>query len=135
MGESLRNVGAITLFVEDLGRARAFYETVFDVTVVHADEEAVAFRFENLIVNLLVSAAAPELIDPAHVAPAAAGARFQLTVRVEDTDAVCATLAARGVALLNGPVDRPWGVRTAAFADPDGHVWELAAPVSPIADE
>ena len=38
-------------------------------------------------------------------------------------------LAERGVALLNGPVDRPWGIRTAAFADPAGHVWEIAAPL------
>jgi catechol 2,3-dioxygenase-like lactoylglutathione lyase family enzyme len=30
------------------------------------------------------------------------------------------------VELLNGPIDREWGVRTAAFADPDGHVWEVA---------
>ena len=30
------------------------------------------------------------------------------------------------VALLNGPVDRPWGLRTACFADPGGHLWELA---------
>jgi uncharacterized glyoxalase superfamily protein PhnB len=30
------------------------------------------------------------------------------------------------VKLLNGPMDRPWGIRTAAFADPAGHVWEIA---------
>jgi uncharacterized glyoxalase superfamily protein PhnB len=30
------------------------------------------------------------------------------------------------VALLNGPIDRPWGRRTAAFADPAGNVWEIA---------
>ncbi|MET0609013.1 MAG: VOC family protein, partial [Gaiellaceae bacterium] len=28
-----------------------------------------------------------------------------------------------------GPIDRPWGLRTAAFADPDGHVWEVAAKI------
>ncbi|MDQ3782600.1 MAG: VOC family protein, partial [Actinomycetota bacterium] len=28
--------------------------------------------------------------------------------------------------LLNGPVDRPWGVRTASFRDPAGHIWEIA---------
>jgi uncharacterized glyoxalase superfamily protein PhnB len=27
---------------------------------------------------------------------------------------------------VNGPVDRPWGRRTAAFADPAGHAWEVA---------
>jgi uncharacterized glyoxalase superfamily protein PhnB len=26
-------------------------------------------------------------------------------------------------------IDRPWGVRTAAFADPEGHVWEVAADI------
>jgi uncharacterized glyoxalase superfamily protein PhnB len=30
------------------------------------------------------------------------------------------------VELINGPIDRPWGMRTACFADPDGHVWEIA---------
>jgi uncharacterized glyoxalase superfamily protein PhnB len=47
-------------------------------------------------------------------------------VSVEDVDAACRELAGLGVALLNGPMDRPWGIRTAAFADPDGHVWEFA---------
>ena len=49
-----------------------------------------------------------------------------LTVNVEDVDAVCGVLAERGVALLNGPMDRPWGVRTASFSDPFGHIWEIA---------
>jgi lactoylglutathione lyase len=31
-----------------------------------------------------------------------------------------------GVQLLNGPIDRPWGVRTASFKDPAGHIWEIA---------
>ena len=35
----------------------------------------------------------------------------------------------KGVQLLNGPIDREWGKRTAAFADPDGHVWEIAAKI------
>jgi uncharacterized glyoxalase superfamily protein PhnB len=30
------------------------------------------------------------------------------------------------VVLLNGPVDRPWGVRTASFTDPAGHIWRIA---------
>jgi catechol 2,3-dioxygenase-like lactoylglutathione lyase family enzyme len=56
-------------------------------------------------------------------------ARAQLTVFVDDADAACAQLAEQGVTLLNGPLDREWGVRTAAFADPDGHVWEIAQPL------
>jgi uncharacterized glyoxalase superfamily protein PhnB len=51
---------------------------------------------------------------------------MQLTLTVEDVDATCAELASRGVELLNGPIDRPWGIRTASFADPSGHIWEIA---------
>jgi catechol 2,3-dioxygenase-like lactoylglutathione lyase family enzyme len=129
MSEPLQSVGAITLFVEDRGRAKTFYERVFDGSVVNEDEQSVAFRFENMIVNLLESGAAPELIAPARVAAAATGSRFQLTIWVENTDAVCAELAARGVELLNGPVDRDWGLRTASFTDPDGHIWEVAGKI------
>ena len=52
--------------------------------------------------------------------------RLQLTIEVADVDAMCAELAKRGVELLNGPMDRRWGVRTATFRDPGGHVWEIA---------
>jgi catechol 2,3-dioxygenase-like lactoylglutathione lyase family enzyme len=129
MTESPRNVGAITMFVEEPQRSKAFYENVFGLSPVSDDENAVAFRLENLIVNLLARPAAHELVEPGPVAAADAGSSFQLTLGVDDVDAACAELASRGVELLNGPVDRPWGLRTATFADPDGHVWELAAPL------
>ena len=127
MSEVPTEVGAITLFVEDSARSKEFYARVFGVEPIYEDEDAVAFAFENLIVNLLRRPAAHELVEPEAVAVADSGASFQLTIGVEDADAVCAELAVRGVELLNGPQDRPWGVRTAAFADPDGHVWEVAA--------
>ena len=55
-----------------------------------------------------------------------AGSRQLFTIDVDDVDAMCRELEGRGVRLLNGPVDRPWGVRTAAFMDPGGHIWEIA---------
>jgi catechol 2,3-dioxygenase-like lactoylglutathione lyase family enzyme len=125
----LDSVGAITLFIEDRQRAKSFYEQAFDVEPVYEDENAVAFQFENMVVNLLVTREAHGLIGPAVVAERETGARFQLTIWVDDTNAVCEELARRGVELLNGPIDRPWGLRTAAFADPDGHIWEVAAKI------
>ena len=129
MSESLKSVGAITMFIDDTTRSKAFYEQVFGVKAVYEDEDAVAFQFENMIVNLLRVPAAHELIAPAPVGDADAPRRFQLTIEVEDTDAVCEQLAARGAELLNGPMDREWGLRTAAFTDPDGHIWEVAAKI------
>ncbi len=54
---------------------------------------------------------------------------MQLTITVEDVDAICAELAKRDVEVLNGPMNRPWGVRTAAFRDPGEHIWEIAQPI------
>lgn len=123
---ALRNIGAITLFVEDLTAARAFYADVLRLRCVFEDDNSAVFDLGNTVINLLDAREAPGLIAPARVAGPADGTRAQFTIGVEDADAVCAELRARGVSLLNGPQDRPWGLRTAAFADPAGHVWEVA---------
>ena len=129
MSESLRSVGAITLFVEDLQRAKSFYRDLFDLPAVWEDESSAVFKLDNTVINVLDVSAAPELIKPGAVAGPGAGSRFMLSIWVDDADAVCAELERRGVTLLNGPIDRAWGKRTAAFADPGGHIWEIAQDI------
>ncbi|HWB67832.1 MAG TPA: VOC family protein [Mycobacteriales bacterium] len=124
---STDRIDAITLFVDDVTVAKEFYGRVFDLAVHFEDDESVVFKLGSTVVNLLNATAAPELIAPAAVAPRSTGSRFQLTVAVADVDATCEHLRANGVELLNGPMDRPWGPRTASFQDPDGHIWELAS--------
>jgi catechol 2,3-dioxygenase-like lactoylglutathione lyase family enzyme len=121
-----KSIGAITLFVEDLDRAKAFYQDVFGLPVVFTDDNSAIFKFDSTIINLLRTTEAHGLIEPATVAGPEAGSRFQFSIWVDDVDAICADLAERGVTLINGPVSRPWGMRTAAFADPGGHIWEVA---------
>lgn len=121
-----KTINAITLFVEDLGATKAFYRQVFGVPMIYEDDDSAVFNFGNTIVNLLKATAAVELIEPAAIAAPDAGSRAQFTIEVDDVDAMCAELATRGVELLNGPMDRPWGVRTASFRDPGGHIWEIA---------
>jgi catechol 2,3-dioxygenase-like lactoylglutathione lyase family enzyme len=122
-----KQIFAVTLFVEDLAATERFYHEVFGMPMVHKDENSVAYRFPNMIVNLLISSAAPELIEPAPVGPAGTPARMMLTLDVDDVDAFATHVRAVGVPILNGPVDRPWGPRTVTIADPSGHCWELAA--------
>jgi catechol 2,3-dioxygenase-like lactoylglutathione lyase family enzyme len=123
------SVGAITLFVEDLDEARRFYQQVFDLPTIFEDEHSAVFRFGGTVVNLLRTTAADELVAPAPVGAPDAGARAVYSVEVDDVDALVAQLAERGVALLNGPMDRPWGIRTASFRDPGGHIWEIGQPI------
>jgi catechol 2,3-dioxygenase-like lactoylglutathione lyase family enzyme len=122
-----KGIAAITLFVEDLAAAKQFYGEVFGLPVHFEDDNSAVFEFGGTLVNLLTVSEAPELIGPAVVASREAGARFQFTLEVEDVDAMCAQLGAKGVKLLNGPMDRPWGPRTASFMDPGGHIWEIAS--------
>ena len=101
---------------------------VFELPVHVEDTDSVVFRFGDTLVDLLRTSAAPELVEPAQVADPEAGVRVQLTLHVDDVDALCAQLRERGVTLLNGPVDRPWGPRTATFRDPGGR----PAPSRPV---
>ena len=124
-----RGIAAITLFVEDLAAAKEFYLKVFGLPVVFEDDASAVFKFGATLVNLLTATAARELIEPAVVGSREAGARVQFTIEVDDVDVMCARLSRSGVALLNGPLDRPWGIRTASFTDPGGHIWEIAHPL------
>jgi catechol 2,3-dioxygenase-like lactoylglutathione lyase family enzyme len=121
-----KDIFAITLFVEDLQAAKQFYLRVFGLPVDYEDDNSAVFKFGTTLVNLLKTTAVKELIEPAKMADRDAGHRFVFTIRVDDVDAMCSELTARGVELLNGPMDRPWGIRTASFIDPGGHIWEIA---------
>jgi catechol 2,3-dioxygenase-like lactoylglutathione lyase family enzyme len=121
-----KGISNITLFVEDLPATKQFYQEVFGLPIHFEDADSAVFNFGNTLINVLAASEAVGLIAPARVGAPDAGARAQFTITVDDVDAMCAELTARGVELLNGPMDRPWGIRTAAFRDPAGHIWEIA---------
>jgi catechol 2,3-dioxygenase-like lactoylglutathione lyase family enzyme len=121
-----RPISAVTLFVDDLGASTSFYERVFDLPVSFHDDDSTVFKFGDVLINLLKASEALELVAPARVAGAESGVRMQFTLDVDDVDATVERLRSMGVEMLNGPLDRPWGVRTASFQDPSGHIWELA---------
>jgi lactoylglutathione lyase len=121
-----KEIGAITLFVEDLDKSKAFYEEIFDLEPTFTEADGAGFRLKNLYFFLTKSSAAPNMIAPWAAGSAGNGPRHVFAIIVPDVDAVCAELQAKGVQLINGPDDRDWGMRTANFADPDGYVWEIA---------
>lgn len=48
--------------------------------------------------------------------------RFSLWVYTDDCDAAIERLRAAGVAIVEEPVDQPWGERLARVLDPDGNL-------------
>jgi catechol 2,3-dioxygenase-like lactoylglutathione lyase family enzyme len=126
---TLSRISAISLFVEDLPATKAFYVEVFAAPVEYEDANCCVLRFDSVLINLLKVANAPEIIAPGVVAPRDAGSRFQISIWVPDVDAVAAHLRQRGVTILQGPIDRPWGMRTVNFVDPAGHSWEVGQQI------
>ncbi len=115
MDAASNGLGALSLFVEDLDTVTVFYRDVLDLELVYQDDVSSVLDLGGTLINLLAVGAAPGLVAPAKAVPVGAAAQMMLSLFVEDVDAVCANLRERGVALLNGPLDRPWGKRTAAF--------------------
>ncbi len=113
----VKKIGAITLFVEDLAATKEFYTSAFRMTPLFEDAASTVFDFGSTVINLLHTPASAELIVPAVAAGPQAGSRFVITVEVDDVDAACTELIKLGVTLLNGSVDRPWGIRSACFRD------------------
>jgi uncharacterized protein len=132
-------IHVITLAVDDLDRALAFYRDGlgFDSTGLVGTE----FRDDNtgaagaiVIFNLqggLILTVYPrsELAKDAGVpfGPPKSG-EFSIGHAVAgrtDVDAVLARAEAAGATLLDKPHDRPWGIYSGYFHDPDGHLWEI----------
>jgi catechol 2,3-dioxygenase-like lactoylglutathione lyase family enzyme len=123
-------ISAISLFVDDVAASKAFYADLFGVTPINEDDVSVAFQFGEVIVNLLHVGSASEIVEPGKVGTHVDGSRFQMTIWLDDVDAIAVELTRRGIA-FNGPIDRPWGLRTINFVDPSGHSWEVGQQIRP----
>ena len=129
MVAAIKDVGAIILFVDELQRSKAFYHEVLGLDVEFEDDESVGFKVEGLAFIVLQVDRAREQLQGEPTASPRAGATAFLTTFTDDVDALYVDLVERGVRFFQRPADQPWGMRTAYFKDPDGHVWEIAQPI------
>ena len=117
---------AITLLTKDLEKSRDFYQNKLGLKEVFQDEVSSVFSAGSTMINLLHTSEADVLLEPIKYDPAKVGTTVVYTLKCSDVDAVANQLKSNGVEILSGPIDRPWGIRTASFQDPSGHIWELA---------
>ena len=120
------HITAVIIFAEDLDVTKHFYQVVFGLPIHYEDKDSAVFKFGEMLINLLRITEANELIEPAKIADRNAGSRQVFSLNVENVDAMCDELRKRGVEILNGPMDRPWGLRTASFINPAGCIWEIS---------
>jgi lactoylglutathione lyase len=124
------SIMATGLLVQDLARCTAFYRDTLGLEVQDSDSTSTSFRIENVYFFLLKATTAAQMIGDASIAQKTmGGAHVLLAAGVENVDAAYEELQAKGVTMLNPPIDQPWGLRTAYFADPEGNFWEINQPV------
>lgn len=117
----------ITLGVGDIARSRAFYEAL-GFKAGRASQASVAFLDAGGVVLALFGRGA--LAEDARIedsAPGFAGVALAHNARSEaDVDAALAEAVAAGAKLVKAAGKTFWGGYAGYFADPDGHLWEVA---------
>lgn len=131
-----QRVSLITLGVRDLPRAMAFYERLGWVPA--KQNESVAFyRLEGMALGLfgLDDLAKDQGRPGAQLGTGALTLAQNFPDRAAVDAAFAAALAA-GAEALKQPEAVFWGGYSGYYADPDGHVWELAHnPFWPLDDD
>jgi catechol 2,3-dioxygenase-like lactoylglutathione lyase family enzyme len=117
----------ITLAVSDVARSRAFYEAL-GFTAARASKESVAFLpAGGVILALWGRAALAEDAGVEDSAPGFSGVALSHNARSEaDVDKSLAEAVAAGAKLMKPAAKTFWGGYAGYFADPDGHLWEVA---------
>lgn len=128
----LNGVLETALYVDDLPRARHFYETVLELTSVFSDQRLCAYDVGGRSILLLFKrgASIETTILPGGTIPPHDGSGPQhiaLAVDADDLEMWETRLTAHGVA-IEGRTSWPRGGRSIYFRDPDGHLLELATP-------
>jgi uncharacterized protein len=132
-------IHVITLAVEDLDRALAFYRDGLGLDSAgvvgaefhddHSGAEGAIAMFHLAGGLILTVYPRSELAKDAGVpfAPSSSG-EFSIGHAVasrEDVDALIARAESAGGKVPDRPRDRPWGIYSGYFTDPDGHLWEI----------
>ena len=118
----MRRMDYVIQYVESLSRSVAFYRDVIGLQVRIEGDGYVEFDLENTKFSLFERSKLPELIGRGGGIPPCGEIGFL----IDDVDEEAERLRGLGVAILTGPVDRPWRERTLHIADPDGNIIEFA---------
>jgi uncharacterized protein len=121
-----QRVSLITLGVEDLTRARTFYETLGWSSASAPDDDVAFFQAGGMVVALWDRARNAEdstMTDDGGWG----GVTLAINVRSPaEVDAVIEEARRAGARIGREPAETFWGGYSGVFVDPEGHPWEVA---------
>ncbi len=133
-----QRLSALTLGVEDLARARQFYEAGLGLTAHESSNGTIVFfQMNGFVLGLFGADALAEEAAQGKRSSGFGGIALAYNAKSkEDVDALLNTAVKAGATLVKPAEDAFWGGYSGYFADPDGHRWEIAwNPHWPIDDQ
>jgi catechol 2,3-dioxygenase-like lactoylglutathione lyase family enzyme len=132
-------ISVITLAVSDLEESLAFYRDglgfptdgiigrEFKGDDTHAGGEAVMFELEGGLILALYRRRdlALDSNEPGGPSSATEFSIGHLVQSREEVDSLLNRARAAGATVTEEPYERPWGIYSGYFKDPDGHLWEI----------
>jgi uncharacterized protein len=138
-----QHITALTIGVDDLERSLAFYRdglgfqtngimgTEFKGDETHPSGAAVMFELQNGLIlalhprtELAKDAKQPVVVGVSKRSPTEFSIGHFVQSK-EEVDALLKQAKAAGAIVTEEPHDRPWGIYSGYFQDPDGHLWEI----------
>jgi len=117
----------ITLGVQDVARARAFYEALGFKAGLASQESVTFFDAGGVVLALYGRGPLAEDATVADSAPGFSGVALAHNARSEaHVNAALDEAVAAGGKLIKPAGKAFWGGYSGYFADPDGHLWEVA---------
>jgi hypothetical protein len=121
-----QRVSVITLGVEDLPRARGFYEALGWSTGAQPADDVVFFQAGCMVFALW---GREQLTEDSTVPDPGGYGGVTLAYNArgrEEVDKVIEEARAAGASIGREPAETFWGGYSGVFVDPDGHPWEVA---------
>jgi len=132
-----KSISLVTLGVADLDRSRAFYAALGWEAAVVAEDVAFIQLAGQVLALFEIGALGADMggADPSGLGRGASNLARNFATEAE-VDAAFALALSAGATAIKRPVKVEWGGYSGYFADPDGHVWELAMnPFWPLGDD
>lgn len=120
-------ISMVTLGVADIARATAFYEALGWRNTAASQDEVSFLQGHNIVLGLYGRKALAKDAQIEDTPPGFGGVAFAVNLISQDAvDAFFEHALNSGAAACKRPQQAFWGGYSGYFADPDGHLWEVA---------
>ena len=120
-------ISLLTLAVRDLARSKEFYEALGFKTTWAVEKGVIFFKTQGTVLALYPY---PDLVKDIGVAGEGIGfggiTIAHNTREKSEVDEIMEKVRGAGGKIVKQPTEAFWGGYSGYFADPDGHLWEVA---------